>query len=273
MASGTITGTAYRDTGAVNSGIDIKIEWSSTATIASNSSSVHAALYARRNNDYTTYGTGTWTININGTTYSVTRSVSFGLSTGWYKIIENTVTVSHNTDGTKSCYIGATGGISGETSYASTVCNATVTLDTIPRGSVIGTISAFNLEDAFSVPVTKYSSSFTDTLTIKYGSTTITTVDGYTSGAEISLTDDEILAAYNAMGSALSGSFTFEITTKSGSTTIGTDSATATGTAKGTMHLKVNGEWKRAVPHRNMNGTWKRCIAYRNVSGTWQRGI
>ena len=147
------------------------------------------------------------------------------------------------------------------------------TFDVIPRGSVINSVSNFNLEDSFSVSVTKYSSSFTDTLAIKYGGTTIKTITGYTSGASINLSDTEILTAYNALGTNTSGTFTFNLTTKSGSTTIGTDSDTATGTARGTMQINVNGVWKRAVPHINVGGTWKRCVVYFNDNGNWERGI
>ncbi len=150
---------------------------------------------------------------------------------------------------------------------------ADVHLDQIPRGSVINSVSNFNLEDTFSVSVTKYSSSFTDTLAIKYSSTTIKTITGYTSGMAINFSDTEILTAYNALGSNMSGTFTFTTTTKSGSTTIGTDSETATGTVKGTMYLNNGGTWERAVPHLNVGETWKRCIAYFHDGDDWQRGI
>ena len=71
MASGTINGS----TG--NEYIDAKIVWSSTSNISTNKSSVTAALYYKRNNTgYTTYGTGTFSITINGTKTSATKSIT-----------------------------------------------------------------------------------------------------------------------------------------------------------------------------------------------------
>ena len=189
-------------------------------------------------------------------------------------LITKTFTIQHDAQGNATLSLrgdfsaDAAGGVTG-----SNYITDSATLDNIPRGSVINSVSSFNLEDTFSVSITKYSSSFEDTLAIKYGGTTIRTITGYTSGMAINLSDSEILTAYNALGTNMSGTFTFNLTTKSGSTTIGTDSDTATGTAKGTMQINVNGVWKRAVPHINVGGTWKRCVAYFHDGIDWQRGI
>ena len=34
-------------------------------------------------------------------------------------------------------------------------------------------------------------------------------------------------------------------------------------------YIKVNGEWKKAVPYVNVNGEWKKAIPYVNVNDTW----
>lgn len=130
MASGTITGS----TG--NAYIDAKIEWSSTANNSANTSSVTAALYYKRNNSgYTTYGSGTFSITINGTKKTNTATLTITES-AWVKAVEQTVTVSHNSDGSKSIGISSTGSIP-STSLSSTSCSGTVTLDTIQRASSI----------------------------------------------------------------------------------------------------------------------------------------
>lgn len=189
-------------------------------------------------------------------------------------LITKTFTIQHDAQGNATLSLRGdfsvddAGGVTG-----SNYITDTATLDNIPRGSVITNIDSFNLEDTFSISVTKYSVTFEDTLVIKYGSTTIKTISDYEDEDAINLSDTEILAAYNAMGSNISGTFTFTTTTKSGSTTIGTDSDTAMGTAKGTMYLNDNGTWERAVPHLNVGGTWKRCIAYFHDGDDWQRGI
>ena len=34
-------------------------------------------------------------------------------------------------------------------------------------------------------------------------------------------------------------------------------------------YIKVNGEWKKAVPYVNVNGEWKKAVPYVNVNDTW----
>lgn len=147
MASGTIIGT----TG--NQYIDAKIEWSSKANASDNTSTVTATLYYKRNNTgYYTYGMGAFTINIGGNKTSVGEQLSIG--TSWVKAVEGTATISHNTDGTKSITISASGYIP-DTSLSSTSCSGTAKLDTIPRATTIDSLSCS----------TKY---FTGSLTYTY---------------------------------------------------------------------------------------------------------
>lgn len=134
MASGTITGS----TG--NQYIDAKIEWSSSANTSTNKSTVTAALYYKRNNSgFTTSGTGTFSITINGVKTSATKTLTI-TEGSWVKAVEGTVTVAHNTDGTKNIGISATGSIP-DTSLTSTSVSGTVKLDTVPRASTIDSLS------------------------------------------------------------------------------------------------------------------------------------
>ena len=168
MASGTIHGS----TG--NQYIDAKIEWSSSTDISTNKSIVTAALYYRRNNTgYKTYGTGTFSITINGAKSSETKMLTI-TENEWVKAIEASATVSHNTDGTKSIGISATGSIP-NTSLTSTVVNGTVNLDTIPRASAITSAQNRTLGDACSVTWTPLSNKFTFKLTFSMGSWSHTT--------------------------------------------------------------------------------------------------
>lgn len=133
MASGTINGSTS------NQYIDAKIVWSSTPDQATNKSTVTAALYYKRNNTgFETSGQGTFAITINGTKITETKTISITES-GWVKAIENTVTVSHGTNGVKSISISAAGAIP-STTLTSTAVSGTVSLDTIPRETTISNV-------------------------------------------------------------------------------------------------------------------------------------
>lgn len=263
--SGTIKGTA------ASNGNYLYIEWEETSTSTANNTSTVKAT-AKLYNGYGSHSDGdpTWvTLYINGTKYEATL---YNWSGSPVTLISKTQTVTHNSDGSKSISISATFDTNG-TSTGVVSASGTATLTTIARTSVIGTVSNFNIESGLKVPVTKYSSSFTDTLTIKIGSTTIKTISGYTNNTAINFTDSELLAIYKAIAtSKKSDTFTFTITTKSGSTTIGTSaSKTATGTIIGLSKIKISGTHKNAVPWININGTWKRCLPWINPNGTWKR--
>lgn len=152
MASGTINGSTN------NQYMAVRITWSSTTNVAGNYSLVTMHLQYRRTNGYTTHGTVTGYININGQTGNYSKSVTIG--GGWTEVASGTIRVNHNSDGTKKCYIGATGGISG-TSFTSTSCGAIVTLDTIPRASGMGlSASSVDAGVAFTVTISPHSNSF-----------------------------------------------------------------------------------------------------------------
>lgn len=232
-------------------------------------------------NLYINWDGGSWAqdnpygyIIIDGTTYGFNANFNPNqTSSGASLLTTKSNTVTHNTDGTKTvnCSAGFEGTRAGTGQYVT--WSGSKTLYTIPRGSVIGTVSNFNLEDSFSVPITKYSSSFTDTLTISIGGTLIKTIPNYTSGTLITLTDSELLSAYNAVAiTNTNTTVTFGLTTYSGSTAVGTSSAAATAYLAGTIWIRAGSVWRRAVPFIKAGGSWKRTVAYINKSG-WERGI
>ena len=134
MAGATITGY----TG--NEYIDAKVVWSSKADTSTNKSTVTAALYYKRNNTgFTTHGTGSFSITVNGVKTTASKTLTITESS-WVKAVEATVTVSHETDGSRSIKISASGSISG-TTLTSTTVSGTAELDTIPRASSIDSLS------------------------------------------------------------------------------------------------------------------------------------
>ena len=168
MASGTILGTTS------NEYINAKIEWYSVANKTANTSTVTAALYYTRNNTgYTTYGTGTFSIIINGQKTSATKSVTIS-EFGWTKVVEATVTVAHNSDGSKSITISALGGIP-DTSLTISSVIGTANLDTIPRASTITSALNATLGENCSVTWTPLSSGFTYKLNFSIGGWSHTT--------------------------------------------------------------------------------------------------
>lgn len=168
MAGGTINGS----TG--NQYIDSKIVWSSVANNDTNKSSVTAALYYKRNNTgYTTSGTGTFAITIAGVKTSVSKYVSI-TEDAWVKVVEDTVTVSHDADGGKDITISASGSIP-DTTLTSTTCKDTVSLDTIPRASTIASAAAVTLGNACSVKWTPAAASFRYKLKFTLGDWSYTT--------------------------------------------------------------------------------------------------
>lgn len=246
----------------------------SNVNIPNNTSDVTVNLYANWNSGSWANDNPAGYIIIDGTQYNFTANFNVGQSPSGLQLIRTqSKTVSHNTAESKTAVCSASYEGTGywDGTYHTVYWNDSLVLTNIPRGSVIGSLTAFNLEDTFSVPITKYSTSFVDNLTIKIGSTTIHTEPNYTSGAAINLSDTEILSAYNALGSNMSGSVIFELVTTSGGTQIGTSSGAATGIAAGTAYIKVGGHWTRAVPHIKAGGVWKKAVMLMKDT-TWKRG-
>lgn len=168
MASGTI----YGSTG--NQYIDSKIEWSSVANNTANTSTVTAKLYYKRNNTgFTTSGTGSFTLSIDGQTQTVSAYLSITES-AWVLAASASKTISHNGDGTKSITISATGSIP-STSLSSTSCSGRVSLDTIPRASTITAAYDVTLGNRCKITWTPASATFYYKVKFSIGSFSITT--------------------------------------------------------------------------------------------------
>lgn len=228
--------SGYKDFN-VNSGGNIKIRYKWTAgtqNIANNftpvswtlqliSTSSGHSIVSSANKAYSVTTDGTTTNGIN----------TIGLSGGATKTLASgSKNIYHNADGTKTfnysfsqeigiTYAGvAIGTITG---------SGTGTLDTIPRASVLGTIANFTIGDAITIPITKYSSSFSDSINIYIGNLWIKTAGSITNNKTITFTEQEISNIYAATAGSTSAVFRFVNTTYNGSTAIGTSTKTATG--------------------------------------------
>lgn len=112
MASGSFNGT-FSGTSASN--VYPRIEWSSTSSIANNTSSVTAVLYFVKVSSYWkpfNLSGHSAAISINGNSATATRKFDLR-STSKYEVWRRTVNVGHNADGTKSITIKASSGSTG----------------------------------------------------------------------------------------------------------------------------------------------------------------
>ena len=211
------SGTIYGSTN--NQYIDAKITWSIAQNIAGNYSTVHAILYYSRNNTgYTTSGTWTGKIVINGheTSGSKYLSITYNSNT---QAIEAWVDVPHNSDGTKTITISASGGTTVST-LKSTNISGSVTLDTIPRASSVTMSTDGTMDSPFSITINRASSSFTHTLQYYFG-TKVFTIVTKTASTSLSWTPKSSDLA-TEIPNAIRGVGNFVCTTYNGNTVIGT---------------------------------------------------
>lgn len=220
MATATINGY----TG--NEYIDAKIVWSSTANFNDNSSSVTAALYYKRNNSgFTTSGTGTFSITINGQKKSETKSITITESS-WVKVVEHTVTVGHKDDGTKSITISASGSIP-STTLTSTSVSGTAVLDTIAAAATIDKLVYSSAGSYFNSKITYYwtpksktcyhrcnialnlNGTYTAVKTINHGQPGSLTQYG----PNVTFSSDELSIIYKKLPSATKGTLRFTLRT------------------------------------------------------------
>lgn len=112
-----------------------KIDWRSSSNGSSaNSSNVSASLYVRRTDGYTTKGTWSGEIDFAGGKASFSHSAT-SVGSGWVLMKSLSRTVSHNSDGSGTCWIHGECFAPSGTALAGAYVggSATVTLDRIPR--------------------------------------------------------------------------------------------------------------------------------------------
>ena len=171
-----------------------------------------------------------WSVTVNGVTYSGTNTVGVA-NNATKKLAGGKTTISHNADGTKtfSYSFSQEFGITFSGSSIGTKSGSgTGTLDTIPRKS---TLAAGNgtLGTALTLTVTKQSSGFTHTITYKCGSasgTVCTKASGTSIAWNTSNGNTLDLAKQNTAGTSVS--VTFTITTYNGSASLGSNTKSVT---------------------------------------------
>lgn len=214
-----LSGTFYGTT--TNERVQPKIVWSATQSIAGNYSTVTATLYySRTNTGYETYGSAAFTLSINGDTAEASKTISITYNSNT-EAISHMVQVAHESNGSKSIVISATGRINAS-SVITTTISSTITLDTIPRASSL-TASNGTLGTAQTLTITRADSSFKHKITYACGSASgyaAGSSSAFTTATSVSWTPPLTLASQNTTGTSVSITFTL-YTYTSGGTQIG----------------------------------------------------
>jgi len=264
MASGNFNSAAYGN----NTKIQLQCSWSSTPNTEGNYSLVSVIAYLSFYSLDISGRQGSITINGSTVNYNVPAIDTTG---GVTIMTRSDFRVDHNSDGTKSIDMSASFPLNAEYSEVPvgtmTATANNVALDNIPRASEIVSVADFNVEDAFSVVTDKKSLSFTDTLSIAVGGQTVKTISDYTSGDDITFTDEEQLEIYNLIDD-WDDTFTFTLSTYNGGTLIGSDTETATGTIKGDVTYHTTAD-KGATFYVGTSDGVKRCITYDGTKRTY----
>ena len=214
--TGTINGTTS------NAGVHVKLVWTETAVnTANNTSTVRCVLTYWRNDELATMGSGHYSITVAGQTKSADVYTILANSRGPQDVMDETFTVTHNSDGTKTAAISATGYISG-TTVESTTLSGSAVLTTIPRTSTL-TLSknyvTMNGADAITLNVTRASNSFTHTIVATHADNLSKTVCTKDTGTSYSLTIPSSWCSN--VPNSMSGGAWITITTYNGNTQIG----------------------------------------------------
>lgn len=201
--------------------LNLYITWSSTTNVSANTSSVTVNVYSR---SYTINGSALTDsyVTINGNTKSMAGiSLSQSVSSLTNKLLTTyTVTVPHNSNGTKSITIKANiefnGTVSGK--YLSDItASQTVTLDTIPRASGLSVATNINTGSSLTATISPASSAFTHKVAYIIGGST-----KFTSGTIAAGTNTYAYTIpHSWLPSTSSTTMTVRLFTYSGSTEVG----------------------------------------------------
>lgn len=203
--------------------------------VASNTSNVTVSVrFYRTNTGYTTYGTGTVYLKINGTTYSESVTSDDKITSSGIVLITKTLNIAHNADGTKtlstSAWISHSQVDSNEQSYS-------MTLTTIPRATTPTiNVASVAMGGSITVSMPRASSSFTHTLKYAFSGTSGT----IGTGLGTSTTWTVPLSLASRIPNATSGTLTITCETYSGSTKIGSKTDTVTVTVPSTVVPTIN---------------------------------
>lgn len=189
---------------------------------------------------------------------------------GAYKLKESWFVQPHNSDGTGSAGV--------EAYFASSIgtwgLSGTLPLSTLKRPSVINTFTGNNVKGNFSATYTTVSTGVENRLRISIPNVrALETYRYYTSGQNVTLSNNSItyIKSY-ATGNKVTLSGVIE--TWSGNSKVGESSEkTIQCTVSKGNKIRINGQWKDAIPYVRVNGQWKEATPYIRINGVWKEEI
>ena len=211
-------------------GYAVQLVWSVTSqSIANNTSTVRVRVQlVSTGSSYNINSSATknGSVTINGTTYKFNFTAQ--LSGGQTKTLnDRTVTVSHGSDGKKTCSFGFSTAINVTLSgtYWGTVSKSgSGTFDAIPRASTFDSVSAETsyINSTITYKYTPKASSFYNRLVVKVGGSTLTTVNLGTRSASqqtgnLTLSSSQLNTVYSKYPKAVSAILAFTLETYSDS--------------------------------------------------------
>ena len=150
---------------------------------------------------------------------------------GTITLASGTRAINHNTDGTKTLNVSFSIDMTATSSTPGPLSGSgSLPLTWLPRSSILGTISSFNVESTITIPITKYVSGYQDNLAIKIGSTTIRTINNITNGYALTFSAGELATIYGLMSTVNSTTFSFVLVSYDDGSPVGSNTKTATGT-------------------------------------------
>ncbi len=205
-----------------------KIKYKITITqnsqsVTGNTSNVTVSVRVyRTNTGYTTYGTGTVYVTINGTQYTEAITTSDKITSSGIVVFTETLNIAHSADGSKSLAVSAR--ITHD-QFSSSNQSYSQALTTIPRATTPKlSATAVDMGKSITISLPRASGSFDHTLTYKMGSATGTI--GSDIGTSKAWTVPLSLA--EEIPNATSGTVTITVKTYNGSTLIGTKTVSFT---------------------------------------------
>lgn len=214
----------------------IVIEWKVLEQdIPGNRSKVQAISYMNVAGTISYVSRNSVNINIGGN--SVNKSVlSSSSSAKTRELNRHTAWVNHNSDGTKSVNISSSYNvqITWNGQWINNIsASATVTLDSIPRGSTINSASfpyalqapkGEAYENSISLSLNKKLSSYTHDIKLTDGNTLIGEWNNQSNPTSLVLTPTHVEKIFKALPNSNSGAFKLTVTTRNGSSTVGSTS-------------------------------------------------
>lgn len=212
MASGYITGTTNLYT------LDCRLAWASTPNAATNTSELTLTFQLRNRTGAYISNSGTWTLQVGGNSQTIRDTATVRANSQWTDVWTRTVTVTHESDGTKSIFLKVTGGL--VSGYVSTSLSGRAQLDAIVQAcQFISVTDTVTFGETLTVTISKPSDTLGAVLVIALGSRSETiNMDGSTVRAEWTLPEaweDQLESGADSMR----GTLTLTTYTDSGHTT------------------------------------------------------